>query len=302
MFKKILIIGKGSSSLNHYKALKKIKIKAEITHVSSRDFAKIFGKNYFKLLKLNPDYFIICSPSIYHFKFIDLIEKNFTNKKILVEKPLFSKKEKGFKSLKNEYFIGYNLRHHPVLKYVKTYIKNKKIYFINNNCSTYLPNWRKKNYSKTVSAQRKLGGGVKLELSHELDYLIWIFGNFKVLYSFNKKVSNLKIDCDDLLCMNCITNNNNTLINLTINFFSRISRRDLFIEGKNFSIFADLLNNKVELREFGRKKVISFKNFNIEKSYMLENQEILNGKYKNNCTFEEAINLQKTINKIKTSV
>ena len=173
MFKKILIIGKGSSSLNHYKALKKIKIKAEITHVSSRDFAKIFGKNYFKLLKLNPDYFIICSPSIYHFKFIDLIEKNFTNKKILVEKPLFSKKEKGFKSLKNEYFIGYNLRHHPVLKYVKTYIKNKKIYFINNNCSTYLPNWRKKNYSKTVSAQRKLGGGVKLELSHELDYLIW---------------------------------------------------------------------------------------------------------------------------------
>tara|TARA_B110000037_G_C16832764_1_gene388475 strand:- start:358 stop:663 length:306 start_codon:yes stop_codon:yes gene_type:complete len=101
--------------------------------------------------------------------------------------------------------------------------------------------------------------------------------------------------------MNGITNNN-TLINLTVNFFSRISRRELFIEGKNFSIFVDLENNKVELRELRKKKIISFKNFKIEKTYILENKEILNNNYKNNCTFKEAINLQNTINKIKTSV
>ena len=148
MFKKILIIGKGSGSLNHLKALKKINIKAQIKHVSSRNFTKIFGKNYSKLLELNPDYFIICSPSTQHVKFIELIEKNFQNKIILVEKPLFNKEEKKFKFLKNKYFVGYNLRHHPALKYVKKYIKNKKIYFINNNCSTYLPNWRKKKISK----------------------------------------------------------------------------------------------------------------------------------------------------------
>ena len=37
----------------------------------------------------------------------------------------------------------------------------------------------KTNYTKSVSAQKKLGGGVLLELSHELDYLKWIFKNLR---------------------------------------------------------------------------------------------------------------------------
>ena len=83
--------------------------------------------------------------NLYHSSFINDIKVFGQN----VEKPLFNKEEKKFKFLKNKYFVGYNLRHHPALKYVKKYIKNKKIYFINNNCSTYLPNWRKKKYQKT---------------------------------------------------------------------------------------------------------------------------------------------------------
>ena len=57
----------------------------------------------------------------------------------------------------------------------------------------------------SVSAQKKLGGGVRLELSHDIDYLNLIFGNLKILYVFNKKISNLKINCDDILLVNALT-------------------------------------------------------------------------------------------------
>ena len=41
----------------------------------------------------------------------------------------------------------------------------------------YLPAWRPDaDYRTTVSAQKALGGGVLLELSHELDLLRWVFG------------------------------------------------------------------------------------------------------------------------------
>ena len=45
------------------------------------------------------------------------------------------------------------------------------------NCSSFLPSWRKNiDYQSSVSAKKSLGGGVLLELSHEIDYLIWLIG------------------------------------------------------------------------------------------------------------------------------
>ena len=60
--------------------------------------------------------------------------------------------------------------------------------------------------------------GVLLELSHEIDYLLWIFKKIKINYSLNTKVSKLQINTDDILILNCITPKK-TIINLTINFF-----------------------------------------------------------------------------------
>ena len=36
-----------------------------------------------------------------------------------------------------------------------------------------------------------------LELSHEIDYAVWLFGIPKFLFCQNKKLSNLKIDVED---------------------------------------------------------------------------------------------------------
>ena len=46
-----------------------------------------------------------------------------------------------------------------------------------------------------------------------------------------------------------------TIINLTINFFSRIPNREIFIDGKNFSVHANILNNSINLIERKKKKL-----------------------------------------------
>ena len=86
------------------------------------------------------------------------------------------------------------------------------------NCSSFLPSWRKNiDYQSSVSAKKSLGGGVLLELSHEIDYLIWLIGKIKILHVVSKKISNLKINTDDYL--NLSAKSGKTLINVSLNFF-----------------------------------------------------------------------------------
>ena len=53
---------------------------------------------------------------------------------------------------------------------------------------SYLPNWRKTNYENNYSS-KKMGGGVTNDLSHEIDYLQWLFGDIKKIF---KKKKNIK--------------------------------------------------------------------------------------------------------------
>ena len=88
----------------------------------------------------------------------------------------------------NKVFVGYNLRFHPVIKKLKKEIKNKKIFNVNIQNSSYLPSWRKNNvYTKTSSAKKALGGGVLLDISHELDFIRYLFGSFKINMLLIKK-------------------------------------------------------------------------------------------------------------------
>ena len=217
MVKKVLIIGSGSISSKHKIAIKSLSKKINIINISSRNFTEY----YLRVRKIDCDYILICSPTINHFKHFTIIEKNFKNKKVLIEKPLFNKFYKIKNNLKNRYYVGYNLRFHPVLIYLKQFLIRKKIFSINVISHSYLPNWRKINYRHSVSAKKKLGGGVLLELSHELDYLKWIFKNIKIINVFNKKISNLKIDVDDILNITGRINKK-IFLNLNINFFFKI--------------------------------------------------------------------------------
>ena len=297
MFKRVLIIGNGSSGKKHFSALKNIKKQLKVQSVSSRKFR---GNILNQVKVFDPNYIIVCSPSTYHFNHLKIIEEIFTGKLVLIEKPLFDKKRKVSKKLKNRYFINYNLRYHPVLQFIRKYIKNRKVYSVQSSCSTYLPNWRKINYTKSVSAQKKLGGGVKLELSHEIDYLLWIFGNFSTLFSLNKKISNLKMNCDDMLFLIGLSKKK-TLINLNLNFFSREEKREIFINGDDFTISGDLKNNKLLLTKNNKRKSVKFKKFNIISSFQKEHSDLMEKNFRICCNLHQALKVQNILNQIRWS-
>ena len=299
MKKKVLIIGFGSIGKRHAAILKNFKIVSEV-YILSRRNPKIFKtiNKLSQIKEIDPDYIIICSKTSDHFKHLKYIENNFSEKVVLIEKPLFNKFKK-FSILKNKVFVGYNLRQHPVIKFIKNFITNKKIFWANITCNSYLPSWRKNiNYKDSYSSHRRLGGGALLDLSHEIDYLEWIFKKIKKLDLVKiKKLSNLKINVEDHVLIAGETELSNFIVNLS--YYSLYPRRQIVIDGHNFSIKGDLINNFVEIYLKNKnKKIISFKN-NKDFTYVRQHELILNQNYKTLSTFANAKKLMSLLDKFR---
>ena len=299
MKKKVLIIGFGSTGKRHAAILKNFKIVSEV-YILSRRNSKIFKtiNKLSQIKEIDPDYIIICSRTSDHFKHLKYIEKNFSKKIVLIEKPLFNKFHK-FSILKNKVFVGYNLRQHPVLRFIKNFIINKKIFSVSIVCNSYLPNWRKNmHYKNSYSSHRRLGGGVLLDLSHEIDYIEWIFKKIKRLdFVKIKKLSNLKINVEDHILAAGKTRLSNFVLDL--NYYSLYQRRQVVVDGHNFSIKGDLISNFVEIYFKNKnKKIISFKN-DKNYTYVKQHQLILNQNYGTLSTFANANKLMLLLDKFR---
>ena len=70
---------------------------------------------------------VVCSPPL-DITYTMKIEKNFKNITALIEKPVFEKFYELPKMLKNRYYVGYNLRFHPVIIFLKNFLKIKKYF------------------------------------------------------------------------------------------------------------------------------------------------------------------------------
>jgi predicted dehydrogenase len=97
--------------------------------------------------------------------------------------------------------IGYNLRFVSSLQRFRDLLNHNEIgRVISVRCEIgqYLPSWRPDtDYRQSVSARKEFGGGALLELSHEIDYLRWIFGEVDWVMATLSKQSNLEIDIED---------------------------------------------------------------------------------------------------------
>lgn len=294
----VLIIGYGSIGKKHEKILDNIKAVNKIYILTNQK--KIRNKNiissYKDIIKIKPDYFIISCETNKHFFFLKYIDQTFNNKIILIEKPLFDQ-PKSYKVKNNIVKVGYNLRFHPIIIYLKNFLKNKKIYSSSVICNSYLPKWRDNiNYAKSYSADIKKGGGVIHDLSHELDYSMYLFGKLKYIFSDSSKISSLQISSPDYSTI-LLSSNNVKKILVNLNYFSLIEKRKIFIDGNNFSLEADLLNNNIKLQIKNKKKIIKFA-FNTIDSYKLEHKYMLNKKYNNLCSYKDGKITLDLINKI----
>ena len=297
---KVLLIGFGSIGKRHYDVLSKLFEIQSIDLVTKQNIKdKICYKNLEVVDNINQyDYFVIASETNKHFEQLKFLEENVKNKFIFCEKPLFeSKKDLEIKN--NKVFLGYVLRFHPLLEKLKEFVKNENIILVNTKCGQYLPSWRPStDYKNCYSSKKEDGGGVLLDLSHEIDYVQWLCGEIDEIKSYQVKVSDLEINSDDLTMLIGKTNKN-IFVNISIDYISKNTHRKLFVETFEHTYELDFISAKlIKKNKAGLEEIYSFSN--LERNYMFEKMHLdIFNQQKNICTFIEALEVMETISTIQ---
>jgi CMP-N,N'-diacetyllegionaminic acid synthase len=299
---KVLLIGYGSIGKRHHKVLGEIYDNIDIHLVSQHAKLKT---TVFKNLSDVEDfstylYFIIASETHLHLDQLIYINSRVQNKTILIEKPIFNKKPNNI-TLQNQIFVGYNLRFDPILERVKRILSNEKAIYFNSFVGQYLPTWHLEgNYRNTYSAQSTKGGGVTLDLSHEIDYVKWILGDFKNVKGACLKVSDLEIDTDDL-CQIIGTSQAGSAFQISMDYISKIPIRQCIIHTNSATIQADLINRRLTVTTIDKTTEEVFKWQENDSTYHRMHQAILSSKKHNACQFKEAITTIELCLKLKSN-
>ena len=286
---KVLITGFGSIGKRHYEVLSSIAEVSQIDLVTKQTVPST--KTYKDLSEINDwaqyDYFIISSETYKHYGQLKYISEQIKNKVILVEKPLFDKKYEFFELHNNKVFIAYNLRFHPVLNKLKVLLSSQTAYYVNVIAGQYLPTWRpEQDYRNSYSAQINQGGGVLRDLSHELDYVAWLFGDIIKIDSINAKISNLEINSDDLFTGIGVTDKR-CVVNITMDYISKVPIRQLVVHCENETIFVDMVGSQIKISMDGKEDcVLEIAKSDRNYTYLQMHQAIINQDYDNLCNYD----------------
>lgn len=276
---KILFIGLGSAGQRHLRNIKKILgDEAEIAAYRVRKLKRVFDdsmkivpyqsveeffgiQEYYDLkeaLDWGPDMTIISNPNSMHMDCA--IRAAQAGSHLFIEKPLADcpdnvellmdiVEKNGLKA-----YVGYQNRFHPCVQMLKDVIEGEKIgRIISVHCEigellTKMHSYE--DYRGMNEAKESTGGGVVLCQIHELDYLYWLFGMPKELFSIGGRNSSLEIDVEDHAVTLCRYQRDGYEFPVMIqqDFLQSPPVRTCKVIGEHGRVEIDLLRNEYALR------------------------------------------------------
>ncbi len=197
--------------------------------------------------------------------------------------------------------IGYNMRFLGAIKLIKKIVAEGtlgKIYFVKIEVGQYMPDWRVgRDYRDSYSAFKSLGGGVALDLSHEVDYMRYLFGDPVSCKVVKKKVSDLKIDSEDIF--EGIYVYDRFLCNVHMDYLQKDIKRIIRIETSKGSLVCDFIAKKIVIRINDKEKIIADKKlFDMDKTYIHEIKSFIRAVekgYEPEISFEDGVRVMELI-------
>jgi predicted dehydrogenase len=304
---KIAFAGIGSISSRHIRNLSEIlseeRIAYQIDAIRSSgerhlnpELKALIRDEYYSNVDVTDDYDIIfvTNPTFLHYQTIKALSPK--TKHMFIEKPLFDSVDLDISALELKhdsiYYVACPLRYNAVLRYVKENIDLNKVFSVRAISSSYLPDWRPgKDYRKTYSAHKAMGGGVGIDLIHEWDYLTSLFGFPETISTVTGKYSGLEIDSDDLAVY--IGYYPDKVIELHLDYFGRKTIRQLEMFTDDETILADISNGYVLYEKSGRKIDLTEGRDVFQKRELRHFLDMVSGKAMNDNSIENAFKVLK---------
>lgn len=240
--KKFAIIGTGFIMPRHAEAINFIG--GEIVDIIS----DAHGQNKWQEIIKNTkaDYISVLTPNNLHFKMCKFAIDQ--SKTVLCEKPLAIKSRDIKKLINKKIFTVLQLRQHPLVKEIKSQIKNKK----NNKIKIDISVYRDKKYYASWKGQEKRSGGVLFNLGiHYFDLLLYLFGQTQEVQikSMNSKtgigiIRGRNYTCNWRISTDEKQDNQRRVFKINNKNYNFSSQDNLSYENLHRFVYQDLIKNK----------------------------------------------------------
>jgi predicted dehydrogenase len=279
---KYLIIGGGSIGRRHLKNLfylgkrELFCLRRNKDNAFEREFRCIVLTSFDEVYQLKPDVIFICNPTSLHAESLILAEN--TGAHVFMEKPLTHSEEsisnikKSYKNL-SVFFIGFMLRFHPLVKAIKTLLKEDAIgnvYSARLEFGSFLPYWHPwEDYKIGYAARKDLGGGVINTITHELDLMLHFFGNPEGVVTSGRNIGLLEIEVEELC--EAIFLYSWGLATIHLDYLQKDYDRQIRIFGTEGKITWNWHENRVIIaRHKKAPEVVDIKSFDVNQLYIDE--------------------------------
>jgi len=260
---RVLLVGLGSIGKRHLGNLRRLLPMADIMVLRSRAGTEHLEGCYVvsslqAALDFKPRVAFLCNPASDHIKVATELAQAGIH--LFIEKPLSHHLVRldQFESIVRKaniiVMVGYNLRFSRslcALKGILSELQYGRALHVVAEVGQYLPDWRPDlDYRSTVSAKADLGGGALLELSHELDYLCWLFGEPVEVSGRLSKVSDLDIDVEDLVQAHVYFEKNTAITaSIHLDFLQRQPYRSCRVVCEEATLVWNAIEDRVEVHQ-----------------------------------------------------
>lgn len=258
----VLVIGAGSIGRRHLRNLRALgismlsccepdgeRLSAACSEVSAAPFSDLEAA-----LAPAPTAVFVCTPPVFHVEQAMMALR--AGSHVFLEKPLSNSLD-GVAALTElaqrsgrVIQVGYNLRSNPGVKKLKELLdagEIGRVLWARAEFGQYLPDWRPtQDYRESYTARQDLGGGIVLDGSHELDYILWLLGEPVEMVCMAGKVSGLVADVEDCATI-LLRFANGAQADVHVDFVQRGYHRSCKIAGERGNLLWDYSSNQVRM-------------------------------------------------------
>ena len=136
-----------------------------------------------------------------------------------------------------------------------------------------------------------------MDLSHEIDYLLWVLNDFSIDFSQKLKISKLKINSEDYTYVLARFKKKKILI-IQLDYFSKNEKRLIEASNDKFCFSGDVNNSFYKFNYYKKKNTKKVNKVSKNELLIKMHKDVLNKtKIKKACTLNEGI---KVLNKIQS--
>ena len=313
-----LVIGYGSIGKRHCRLLLSMGVETHNIFVADLQKTRVGEAQEagYKIFNIGADtskqfdIVVVASSTSSHIEVLKLIPK--VSKLLYIEKPLahnYLKVAPLARSLKRhignaKIVVGYMLRQHPAVQYIKKCIEENKfgkVLKYRSECGMYLPNWHPwEDYRDFYMSDIDGGGGALLDISHEIDLSCYLIGKSNRAFGILGNLSDLECSSDDFSEI-MLQHKNGAIGSISLDLIQKNTFRKTRIVLDKAEVEIDFIGKKLSINT-GINEVMN-EAFKIDGDdlYIRQYEDALSDKGKISCSLDEALDVMQIIHAVRKS-